>query len=83
MYIPASFSTIWLATRSIFSASNVTFTALGTTALQVAAIVLFKFVTSFSASLPVAYIDTGGFPITTNGGDIAIQWNAAGIIQAT
>lgn len=28
-------------------------------------------------------IDTGGFPITTNGGDLTIQWNAEGIAQGT
>ena len=28
-------------------------------------------------------IDTGGFPIVTNGGDLTIQWNAEGIAQGT
>lgn len=26
-------------------------------------------------------VDTGGFPVTTNGGDLTIQWNAEGILQ--
>ena len=36
-----------------------------------------------STSRLVAYIDTGvtGLPVTPNGGDINIGWNAAGIIQ--
>ena len=29
----------------------------------------------------IAYIDSGGFPVVTNGGDLTIQWNAEGILQ--
>ena len=38
---------------------------------------------SAATSRLVAYIDTGvtGLPVTPNGGDINIGWNAAGIIQ--
>lgn len=28
-------------------------------------------------------VDTGGFPVVTNGGDLTIQWNASGIFQLT
>ncbi|MFQ5641666.1 MAG: hypothetical protein ACE5IR_27135 [bacterium] len=31
----------------------------------------------------IAYIDSGGFPITTNGGDLTVTWNAEGIIHLT
>jgi hypothetical protein len=34
-----------------------------------------------STSTLIAYIDTGGFPVVTNGGDLTIQWNAEGILQ--
>jgi len=34
-----------------------------------------------STSYPICYIDTGGFPVVTNGGDLTIQWNAEGILQ--
>jgi hypothetical protein len=34
-----------------------------------------------STSWPICYIDTGGFPVVTNGGDLTIQWNAEGILQ--
>ena len=30
-----------------------------------------------------ANVDTGGFPVTTNGGDLTIQWNAEGIAHLT
>lgn len=36
-----------------------------------------------TTALLIAYIDTGGFPVVTNGGDLTIQWNAEGIIHAT
>jgi len=29
----------------------------------------------------ICHIDTGGFPIVTNGGDLTITWNAEGIFQ--
>jgi len=32
-------------------------------------------------SILIASIDTGGFPIVTNGGDITIQFNVEGILQ--
>lgn len=31
----------------------------------------------------LANVDSGGFPVTTNGGDLTIQWNAEGIIHLT
>jgi hypothetical protein len=38
---------------------------------------------SAATSRLVAYIDTGvtGLPVTPNGGDIVITWNASGIFQ--
>ena len=29
----------------------------------------------------LVHIDSGGFPIVTNGGDLTLQWNAEGILQ--
>src|SRR3972149_3413525 len=31
----------------------------------------------------VAWIDTGGFPFSGNGGNVDVAWNAEGIVQAT
>jgi len=31
----------------------------------------------------LANIDSGGFPVVTNGGDLTIQWNAEGIIHGS
>lgn len=46
-----------------------------------AAFIVYKHLTNDAASVLIAYVDTGGFPITTNGGDLTIQFNAAGIIE--
>jgi hypothetical protein len=47
------------------------------------AAVIIREMTTDADSVPVAYIDSGGFPVTTNGGDLTITWNAAGAIQFT
>ena len=31
----------------------------------------------------ICNVDTGGFPVVTNGGDLTIQWNAEGVFQLT
>lgn len=68
--------------RAEFDAADVTFTAVSQLAAEtVVAAVLFKFVTTDADSIPIAHIDTGGFPKTPNGSDITITWNAEGILQ--
>lgn len=68
--------------RAEFDATNLTFSALGAGTRAIQGALLYKFVTNFNSSLPIAWIDTGGFPVTANGGDITISWNAEGILQA-
>lgn len=46
-----------------------------------AAAIIIKEVTDDAHSLLIAYIDSGGFPITTNGGDLDINWNSLGILE--
>lgn len=55
----------------------------GIDAGTVAGIVVYNHLTSDLLSVMIAYIDTGGLPIVTNGGDLTIQWNAEGILQLT
>lgn len=69
--------------RGEFDANDATFTAVGAGTRQIQAAVVYKFVTSVSLSIPLVFVDTGGFPFAANGGDIVMQWNAEGIIQAT
>lgn len=66
-------------TSGVFDAADITFTAVtGTTA---EAIVIFLDTGTPANDLLIAYIDTGvtGLPVTPNGGDIDVSWDAAGI----
>lgn len=69
--------------RAEFDADNVTWTALGAGTRAVAGMIVYKHVTVDADSIPIMWIDTGGFPYTANGGDLTINWNAEGILQAT
>jgi hypothetical protein len=66
-------------TSGTFSGGNVTFPAV--TGTTVEALIIYIDTGTTSASPLVAYIDTSvtGLPLTPNGGDIAITWNASGI----
>lgn len=66
-------------TNGVFDGADVTYTAV--TGSQVVAIVLFIDTGNAATSPLVSFIDTGvtNLPVTPNGGDIAITWNASGI----
>ena len=66
-------------TNGVFDGADVTFTAV--TGSQVTRLVIYIDTGSAATSPLVAYIDTGvtNLPVTPNGGDIAITWNASGI----
>lgn len=63
----------------VFDGWDVTFTAV--TGNSVEALVIYIDTGTASTSRLVAYIDTGvtGLPVTPNGGDISVRWNASGI----
>jgi hypothetical protein len=66
-------------TNGVFDGADVTYTAVtGSTA---EAIVLYIDTGVAGTSRLVAFIDTGvtGLPVTPNGGDITVTWNASGI----
>lgn len=67
--------------RAEFDATDVVWTALGAGARAVQGAIVYKHVSSDADSIPIAFIDTGGFPFTASGADFTIQWNAAGILQ--
>jgi len=66
-------------TNGVFDAADVTFTAV--TGSQVVSLVIFIDTGNAATSPLVAFIDTGvtNLPVTPNGGDISITWNATGI----
>lgn len=69
--------------KGIFDGSDVTFTALGVGSRQCQGMLLYAHIGADSANIPIAYIDTGGFPFDGNGGDVTVQWNVDGIAQST
>lgn len=66
-------------TNGVFDGADVTFSAV--TGNSAEAIVIYIDTGVAGTSRLVAYIDTGvtGLPVTPNGGDISISWNASGI----
>lgn len=66
-------------TNGVFDAADVTFTSV--TGNSVEALLIYIDTGVTTTSRLVAYIDTGvtGLPVTPNGGDITITWNASGI----
>lgn len=68
-------------TDGLFDGDNVTYTAVagGST---VTALIIYIDTGSAATSRLVAFIDTvSGFPLSTNGGDVTVAWNASGIFQ--
>jgi hypothetical protein len=63
----------------VFDGDDVTFTTV--TGNSVEALVIYIDTTVAATSPLVAYIDTSvtGLPVTPNGGNISITWNATGI----
>ncbi|MEY2655485.1 MAG: hypothetical protein RLZZ524_2513, partial [Pseudomonadota bacterium] len=68
-------------TNGVFDGADVTFSAVAGT-VSYEALVLYVKNAGANTTWPlVAYIDTGvtGLPVTSNGGDITVTWNASGI----
>jgi len=67
--------------RVEFDGADQTWTAISAgTAAQAT---LMREVTNDAGSPPIANVDSGGFPVVTNGGDVTIAWNAEGILHLT
>ncbi len=68
-------------TNGLFDGDNVTYTAV--TGNSAEALLIYIDTGSAATSRLVAWIDTSvtGLPVTPNGGDISITWNASGIFQ--
>ena len=66
-------------TNGVFDAADATFTAVSGNTVE--ALIIYIDTGTASTSPLVAYIDTGvtGLPVTPNGGDISVSWNASGI----
>lgn len=70
--------TIGTVAAGVFDAADVTFAAVSGSSVE--SVNLLKDTGSTSTSNLIAYFDTGtGLPVTPNGGDITVTWNASGI----
>jgi hypothetical protein len=70
--------TIGSVAAGVFDADNVTFTAVSGASVE--SVNIFKDTGTPATSNLIAYFDTGtGLPVTPNGGDITVTWNASGI----
>jgi hypothetical protein len=68
-------------TNGLFDGDNVTYTAVASGS-TVTALIIYIDTGSAATSRLVAFIDTvTGFPLSTNGGDVTVSWNASGIFQ--
>jgi hypothetical protein len=65
--------------NGVFDGADVTYTAVSGASVE--ALVIYIDTGTAGTSRLVAYIDTGvtGLPVTPNGGDISVTWNASGI----
>lgn len=68
-------------TNGLFDAADVTFSSV--TGDVAEALIIYIHTGTESTSRLVAYFDTGvtNLPVTPNGGDITVSWNASGIFQ--
>lgn len=68
-------------TGGLLDGGDVTFTSVSGASVE--AIVVYVDTGTASTSPVLAYIDTSvtGLPVTPNGGDISVTWNASGILQ--
>jgi hypothetical protein len=69
-------------TNGVFDAADATFSAVSGNSVE--AIIIWVDTGGASSTDPlIVYFDTGitGAPVTPNGGDIVVQWNASGIFS--
>ena len=69
--------------RAEFNHDVATFANLGAGARQAQAHVYFSFVTNDADSPLLFYVDTGGYPLDGNGGDVTVTPNVEGAAQLT
>lgn len=69
-------------TAGVFDGTDLTYTAVSGASVET--LVLYRKNAGANTTWPlIAYIDTGvtGLPVTPNGGNITVTWNASGIIK--
>lgn len=79
---PVEVTTVTL-TNGLIDGDDVTFTSVAGTVSYEALVLYRKNAGANTTWRLVAYIDTSvtGLPVTSNGGNISVTWNASGIVQ--
>jgi hypothetical protein len=69
--------------RAEFDANDIVFSSV-VAQNAIVAYVVYKFITNDASSIPIMFVDDAtGLPLTPNGSDITITWDAQGILQLT
>lgn len=92
-YDGAGYADVTLTTKTIetdepnnrgeFHADDVLFAALAVGTRSAQGMLLYKFVTNDTDSIPICWIEPTGFPVAGNGGDVKVKMNAEGWFQLT
>ena len=69
--------------RAEFTATNQTISSIPAGTRDIKGVIVYYHVTNDAASIPLVWIDSGGFPFSANGGSLVLSWNAEGIFQIT
>lgn len=69
--------------RSEFSHDVITWANLGAGVRQCIGVIYYSHVTNDADSVPLFFVDTGGFPFDGNGGNVTLTPNAQGAAQLT
>ena len=69
--------------RAEFDADDHTVSSIPAGTRDIQGVIAYLHDTNDAASVPLLWIDSGGFPFTANGGDLVFSWNAEGIGQIT
>ena len=67
--------------RAEFDAANHTLSSIPAGTRAIKGVIVYQHKTSDADSVPLLWIEDGGFPFTANSGDLVISWNAEGIMQ--
>lgn len=63
-----------------FDGESISWTAIDTNE-KIKGLVVYRHVSDDTDGIPLLFVDSGGFPINTNGADLTIDWNTAGIFR--
>lgn len=75
---PTALTSQTVSSAGVFDAADITFSAVSGS--QITQVVIYKATGTETTSSLLVYFDTmTGLPVTPNGGDITIAWNASGI----